>query len=679
MRIDAKQWIWIPMILAAAPGCEPLDCELGECGFRSEEEAGEKTFDDEGEKPSSVLPSVCPDPERELPPIDELCSARRQIAPINPLTSACDPAADWTVVQPPNLPGFCRYTPTNRKAEVTAELLSFLPPQAAPDCRVTPQTPLDAPLVPNYHQRFIEATHSVPDPTVHLLTNGKVRVAVVDTAPRRTNDGQSEHGPTVAAIVAELADGCIADPDDGAGCARRVDTVLGLPQLIDGTSDTTLGGYFGYQSDLAEGIYAALDDWNETTEKLIINLSVGWEPQTDQIDGDERPSVTAVRQAITEARCRGALVIAASGNQPVGSCANRAMGPAHWAREDAPSCPALESPAADRPLVYAVTPLDWGRSNLFDFRPGSNAALAAAGFAGTGDLGAGLRRPLTGSSVATATVSGIAALVWSAYPALQGDQLMTLLYRSGHPRVEAGAPIANDLAAGRNHAPSTQRMITACAALTEACCTLDEQPWRCESLANACGYDLSPYVSAAQMCAATNQLLEAPTVDVANWSAAYGTWRSGLGNGAQTSGTAAERQSTSCLSCGAPMTVELPLKPLAATDMPDAWAIPQPPQHPCPMCVLDPDDDDLELVLDPSYAGMDVVNVTVTIEAANGARAQIHYGGLPLDTVRLYTLHDPALAVGGPGVPPVNGWVAVTFEDPSTDRRFAADGQLTLR
>lgn len=686
MHINETRKLWMPVLLAAAAGCGLVDCGAGGGSGDGGDSGGTGASCSEPER-------SCSDPRRESAPLDELCPASRQIAylPSDPGADPSEPTpcaetlekdSLWTAESFADLRGFCRYTFKDPSAN-PEDHLDDLPKGAQPDCRVTPQAPIDAPLIPSYHQRFVEATHDVPDPDDYLSSTGQVRVAVIDTAPQRTAEARSEHGPTVAAIVTELADGCLFDPANQAcSCSPCVETVLGLPRLGDGSSDAAHGGYFGYQSDVAAGIVAALDGWGgPSDEQLILNLSVGWEPATDQVGGVERPSVALVRQAITVARCRGALVIAASGNQPVGSCVGDAMGPAYWVSENAPVSAELgvDCFAYNQPLVYAATPVDWSRRNLFDFRPNSNAALAAAGFAGTGDLGDGLRRPMSGSSVAAATVSGIAALVWSAYPNMPGHALMELLYRSGDKRIHQGAQVRSDLDAP----PRDQKVITACAALTQACCEHDSSrnndpaggQNRCQNLARACGH--SP---AQNVCVAAT-MPSAPTVDVPAWSAARASWRSGLDPDDRVRRLTSVRQVASCTSCGDPVTVEQPCTPLPAEHMPDPWTIPQPPTHPCPMCVLDPDDEDneLRLILDPDFhpsytpTDLDIANVVVTLETSGGARTQIHYGRLPLNPDRLHIQSEPSVR----SLQLDSAWIDVTFLDPDGSV-FTAGGPLGL-
>src|SRR5690606_18664812 len=86
------------------------------------------------------------------------------------------------------------------------------------DCRVFPQSPMSQDLTPAYEQAFAEGTQPIPSQTP-LPGGTTVQIAVVDTAPRNTKLGQSEHGPSLAAIAAELASGCV--PGLGEPTCRR--------------------------------------------------------------------------------------------------------------------------------------------------------------------------------------------------------------------------------------------------------------------------------------------------------------------------------------------------------------------------------------------------------------------------------------------------------------------------
>lgn len=285
----------------------------------------------------------------------------------------------------------------------------------------------------------------------------RVTVAVIDTAPTTPSQGTALHGRLIAAIV-----GHVARVDWASNCADQsicVRNFVGLPRSLDAKGDEQIdlerGGYYGYQSDIAAAIAAALDAWqppkSKRPGKLILNLSFGWDPET----GADSSLVAA---AIAEARCRGALVFAAAGNRHPLACPSDTMtGPGYFAAWAAPSreqCEAGTLPVPlstattnepARPLVYAVNAVDRQGKPLASNRVAA-MPIPAAGFEALG-LEAVVANPWalagnqpflgpqSGTSVATAVVSGNAAVVWANDPTLDADAVAQAL------RSPTGAPI----------------------------------------------------------------------------------------------------------------------------------------------------------------------------------------------------------------------------------------------
>jgi hypothetical protein len=238
---------------------------------------------------------------------------------------------------------------------------------------------------------------------------GNVTIAIIDTAPPDAcwNEAISEHGPAMAAFARAAV---------GETPSVRIEHYLGLPcRMVAGLPDCTpstpsQGGHFGYQSHLAAAILDATEAWQDAPEdtrgKLIISLSVGWEP------GSTAPG-NPVADAIQSALDKGALVFAASGNQTPLSCL------------EGPVAPAVLEPAM--PGVRAVTGVNGRFGPLATFRPGSNAGLAAVGYlATTSEYG-----PMSGSSVATIIVASTAALVWAKYPSFDPATVLSRLESLG--------------------------------------------------------------------------------------------------------------------------------------------------------------------------------------------------------------------------------------------------------
>lgn len=106
------------------------------------------------------------------------------------------------------------------------------------------------------------------------------------------------------------------------------------------------------------------------------------------------------------------------------------MYPAAWEQVPAPAC----AGALPRPLVYAVGGVDGRDFPLESARPGGRPTLAAPGFAVPGVMALGpnnmITGPFTGSSVAAATASGVAAAVWQRSPGLTAAEVIDLLHTS---------------------------------------------------------------------------------------------------------------------------------------------------------------------------------------------------------------------------------------------------------
>ena len=270
-------------------------------------------------------------------------------------------------------------------------------------------------------------------------TTGKVVVAVVDTASNSPVQMTSDHGKTMANIVTSMA--C-----PNATCGVSLDHSLALPLLGQDLIDWQAGGYYGSQGHLAQAIHGAVKRWKQRNDgsKLVINLSVGWE--ASKFGGTEPiatmpPPAQAVYRALEYARCEGAVIVAAAGNKAGNECVPGPLAPALWEAEPGPTrleCqndygttpPGTWDPASTD-LVHAVAGVAYDDKPLYNARPGSRARLAAPAYAAVVERGGGVTAAMTGSSVAAATVSGVAGLVWSYYPALDPGAVIEHLYDSG--------------------------------------------------------------------------------------------------------------------------------------------------------------------------------------------------------------------------------------------------------
>jgi hypothetical protein len=280
----------------------------------------------------------------------------------------------------------------------------------------------------------------------------RVTVAVIDSAVRDYGDTADQdtygHGRLMGRTIADLA--CPRAPLSAQSlfCNLTLRNALAVPRIPDnhngyGIIDTTNGGYFGTRGELASALSSTLADWEASHmpgDRLILNLSLGWEQNlppnlfADQADN-------AVMLLLQRASCLGALTIVAAGNQSGGTAPGGFL-PAFWGSKDAPPpafCAGFSpdltqdpSTAVQRPLLYAVGAVDERDRPLLTARTASWPRLAADGMGAVFD---DVRQPgntliLSGSSVATAVVSGVAAAVWQSAIGLSGPDVMTAVYNS---------------------------------------------------------------------------------------------------------------------------------------------------------------------------------------------------------------------------------------------------------
>jgi hypothetical protein len=525
------------------------------------------------------------------------------------------------------------------------------------------QSPLAGALTPAYERAFAEGTQ----PLVTSAADGHpVIIAVVDTAPEQTSMGQSDHGRAISAIVAKLASGCVTGLGD-AGCVRSVITELGLPQTRTGP-DANRGGYFGYQSELAEGIMATLDRVPFDDRKLVLTLAVGWEPKPDEFN-TPTPAVQAVRDAITIAHCRGAAIVAASGNRPPGNvCVTQATAPGSWASAPgltAAQCGGLgvdvnlpSPPHAYHPFLHAATPLDWEAGNLADFREGSNARLATTGFSGFVTHASESYGPMTGSSVSTAALSGIAALVWSYFPDLSADALMQLIYESGTPTSQTASLSLPSSTQSSQLAGPLQHQVTACGALQYACTN-----WQNYTMAHGANPATQPSIcnTLSDQCPTSGPA----HVDTTAWSTDFEQALAQLSD-AQLGRTNGPVWSTiECVGCNnQPRFVKLP-PGLASEPAAEPWVVPQPQSLPCPLCKIKKPTNELYLSLDPAYDAHTLLEMTVTLTAASGATEVLYYPATtlpPLSSTTVQVITEPELASVGTGSEtPIRAYVRMKF------------------
>ncbi len=324
------------------------------------------------------------------------------------------------------------------------------------------QTPLWSPEAGAQHDPVFQTLSTVANEhwdadegayeLVQARAKQKVRVAIIDNSPYGSQGDiapkQAPHGRAITNVVRALA--CPAGEErPGMPCAADHSAHLALPQVSVSQTDWKRGGYFGTRSQVALAIWDAVVHAQEQAsgerEKLILNLSIGWRADPDHLS----PLDLAVRDALTFARCRGHLAIAAAGNRarlldeesgPLFPAAfERASAPtpsqcAAW-YDEPPATPGKELHPYD-PLVFAAGAVDHHDDPIRATRKGGRPALAAYGFLvmtrdTMKDAGAYELAPLTGSSIAAAAVTGVASLVWKVAPELTPSEVMQIIYDSG--------------------------------------------------------------------------------------------------------------------------------------------------------------------------------------------------------------------------------------------------------
>lgn len=269
------------------------------------------------------------------------------------------------------------------------------------------------------------------------------RVVVIDSAADAAH-GQitpgegTRHGDTLAHLIEDLV--CLPEVlGSPRRCAAEVTTALALPWVASGTGRPA-GGHVGTPGDLVEAIQRAIVKWKDdfavkprtTPQRLILNLSLGWEHTFGIADcpagagAGDGLAITAVQLALEAAAHSGVLIIAAAGNQSGGpNPRDGLLCPGYFQRLPNPVLPSAS-------LLYAVSGLDAGDRPLTGARERGRAAISAYGFGGVAWRTADPLPPaLTGSSVATAVVSAVAALMLAHSPQLSNSGLMQMIYDGG--------------------------------------------------------------------------------------------------------------------------------------------------------------------------------------------------------------------------------------------------------
>jgi hypothetical protein len=303
-----------------------------------------------------------------------------------------------------------------------------------------------------------------PSTPLRIENRPEVRLAFLDTQP--TGDGapavsgNSPHGYTLAHIARQM----ICDPNDQSRCAARITTRLALPIIKFNAKSPKLseidpknGGFLGMQSDLATAIIDEVRSWQQQNSQrhLVLNLSMAWDGELfGGLDEEQITEMRAGSQAVYKALQYAAefdvLVLAAAGNQKRDPCTNFGpLLPAAWEKE-APHASCHENAQ----LLYAVGGLQSNDTPLDNARPGGMPRRVAYGEAAI----------FSGSSVATAVASSIAAVVWSAFPDFDSHKIMAILDDSGQTLFPADFWFS-----GASKSAPMAHKLTLCDALRQAC------------------------------------------------------------------------------------------------------------------------------------------------------------------------------------------------------------------
>jgi hypothetical protein len=291
----------------------------------------------------------------------------------------------------------------------------------------------------------------------------------------------SQHGYTVMHLARELV--CSSSADFPNRCAaslmsHRALNYYSVEPLVDSPAEQ--GGYAGTIADLAQAILEEVIAFQpaEGTEHLILNLSLGWDGEgLGDLDADE-PSVQAVYDALRFAAQKGVLVIAAAGNRRGGSPdSTLPVLPAAWELRHPGFWPRFRGPK----LVYAVGGVDWQGLPLSNARKGGFPRRVAYGDHALADVEGRLTKIYTGTSISTAVVSSVAAVIWRLRPELRPDQVMWLIDHSSE-----ALPTTADFYPWRHFAPPPEiQRVSLCRAVTFACgpgagsCPLLDGPPKC--------------------------------------------------------------------------------------------------------------------------------------------------------------------------------------------------------
>jgi hypothetical protein len=477
------------------------------------------------------------------------------------------------------------------------------------------------------------------------------RLILLDTSPTSppsvggwTRLGRNDHGYALANIAHNAT---IVEVETSSGtifeAVADVRTRLALDLYVSTSGevvrDPVGGGDFGTIALLAEAVHAEVERWvaDGQEQPLILNLSLGWNPiwEGGDVDYNLWPlDVQAAHDAIYEASCRGAIVIAAAGNRSGGPTGHSGpILPAGWEVRplDASLCAdLLGGPAAnfadvdDAPMIYAVGAVDEHLEDLAVSRANSRPRRVAYGDHATDTDHLGLLTPiLTGTSVSAVVVASAVAVIWHNLPSEEGFEILSGLEDGGPaagPVASAFCPSGGCGAAG---------VVDLCSAVRQAC-EVARPIGSCARVISpvSCGgppVDGSPDpVEAARFVAAT------PSVTL---SFPYAPRTAGA-CGPGTVQLFHEQPWRADDPCPSAQYYEFAVEP---------WTEPQPTHDICPPCYIDTTAGVVFLEWEGYLGTMD--SLTLSLQHASGAVRTYTTTRVPPTDAITYTV-DPAIFVG---------------------------------
>ena len=310
-----------------------------------------------------------------------------------------------------------------------------------------------------------QAGTQVAPGTVAKEPSGAPVIAIVDSvgygegsAGYGRSPARMQHGLAMAGLVRDAR--C---PDGEAGCEGRLFHAQAFPYTAQSPLIEPAGGPLGSLGSLARAVGESVIRWRKmppTKGPLVVNMSLGWDPQLAPLgvapqahqgllagnDASVPATVQAVHASLAWAACNQALLLAAAGNNIGEPCEGSGpLAPASWERLPplaSPACAALfgkdhvqqVAQAGDKvpgSLVYAAGGLTYADAPLPNARAGSLPGRGLPALQAVAASVRGLTDGWTGSSVATATLSGIAARAWSLSPQRGPADLMAHIDASG--------------------------------------------------------------------------------------------------------------------------------------------------------------------------------------------------------------------------------------------------------